>query len=497
MERNWPLQELMLSNRVQFTVCSALPNPDEVLASIPTSVATVKGWIFMRDLWTMGQSWTGSSSLGDDVESFIIALFFNTAVERAPLGNGSRPGISKLLLSLSDSIRQTRRPQDFVLAIFPQFSWYSVPPNPGSKSFGELLGDMLSQLEQSAQGNSIHSAPREDARVRSKITKGMLQGFSIDAAASYAPSQDVPIPTSVGDFCKLLHNPQSRELLPGTSQIFPWTLECLDLAADPTGFVSILVSTFESLDLSVLQGFTSQIAAWSNDPARLVAIFGEHHPASTMNLASSQRDEISTFLRECSQNQEVALNAIAILSNVLRFVFMKIVPSTMGALAQRVREQNPDASDVGVLNLQPQGSMEEEWRQVVNNFREFDNTPFRETIALVAATISCDLGLSALTWLRQMLTIYVLKQDHWIASSQRRTLCFAARNLDLTRLRKDYTIHAHTGYEPYVVAKNRIATEKQVIGLAPIRGSTLTRLVYKGVDKTMKWTNVSDRLASE
>jgi hypothetical protein len=50
MERNWPLQELMLSNQVQFTVCSALPKPDEDLPRIPTSVATVKGWIFMRDL---------------------------------------------------------------------------------------------------------------------------------------------------------------------------------------------------------------------------------------------------------------------------------------------------------------------------------------------------------------------------------------------------------------------------------------------------------------
>jgi hypothetical protein len=246
MERNWPLQELMLSNRVRFTVCSALLKPDEVLPSIPTSVATVKGWISVRDLWTMGQSWTGSSSLGDDVEGSTITLFFNTAVERAHLDNGSRPSVSKLLLSLSDSIRQTGRSQDFVLAIFPQFSWYSVPPNPGSKSLGELLGDMLFQLE--------HSTLHEDARVRSKITEGMLQGFNIDAAASYAPSQDVPIPTSVGDFCKLLHNPRSRELLPGTSQIFPWTLECLNLAADTTDFVSILVNTFESLDLSAPQG---------------------------------------------------------------------------------------------------------------------------------------------------------------------------------------------------------------------------------------------------
>ena len=96
-----------------------------------------------------------------------------------------------------------------------------------------------------------------------------------------------------------------------------------------------------------------------------------------------------------------------------------------------------------------------------------------------------------------MPTIYVLRLDHWTASSKRRTLCFAARNLHLTCLRKDYTIHAHTGYEPYVVPKSRIATEKQVIGLAPIRGSTLTRLVYKGVDKIMNWTNVLDRLASE
>jgi hypothetical protein len=89
-----------------------------------------------------------------------------------------------------------------------------------------------------------------------------------------------------------------------------------------------------------------------------------------------------------------------------------------------------------------------------------------------------------------MLTIYVLKQDHLIASSKRRTLCFAARNLD-------HTIYAHTGYEPYVVVKNRIAAEKQVIGLAPIRSSTLTRLVYKGVDKITNWTHVLDRLASE
>lgn len=54
MERNWPLQELMLSNWVRFTVCWALLKPDEVLPSIPTSVATVKGWIFVRDLWTTG-----------------------------------------------------------------------------------------------------------------------------------------------------------------------------------------------------------------------------------------------------------------------------------------------------------------------------------------------------------------------------------------------------------------------------------------------------------
>src|SRR2546421_4586641 len=146
----------------------------------------------------------------------------------------------------------------------------------------------------------------------------MLHGFSMDAAASYAPSQDVPIPTSVGDFCKLLHKPQSRELLPGTSQIFPWTLECLDLAADTTDFVSILVGTFESLDLSALWGFTSQLAARSNDPARLMAIFCELHLASTAHLASSQRDQISTLSREYSQNPNVAMNAMVILSNVLR-----------------------------------------------------------------------------------------------------------------------------------------------------------------------------------
>jgi hypothetical protein len=96
-----------------------------------------------------------------------------------------------------------------------------------------------------------------------------------------------------------------------------------------------------------------------------------------------------------------------------------------------------------------------------------------------------------------MLTIYILKQDHWIALSKRWTLYFTARNLNLTRLRKNYIIHAYTGYEPYMVAKNRITAEKQVISLAPIRGSTLTRLVYKGVGKIMNWTNVSDRLASE
>jgi hypothetical protein len=123
--------------------------------------------------------------------------------------------------------------------------------------------------------------------------------------------------------------------------------------------------------------------------------------------------------------------------------------------------------------------------------------PTREAIALIAATISCDLRLSALPWLRQILTIYILKQNHLIASSKRRALCFATQNLDLTHLRKDYTIHAHTGYEPYVVSKNRIAAEKQVIGLAPIQGSTLTRLVYKGVNKIMNWTHVLDRLALE
>jgi hypothetical protein len=140
------------------------------------------------------------------------------------------------------------------------------------------------------------------------------------------------------------------------------------------------------------------------------------------------------------------MDAMVILANVIRFVFMKIVPSTMDALSQRVREQNLDVNDIGALNLQPQASMEDQWRQVLNNFMEFDtsNTAFRETIALVAATISCNFGLiSVLLWLRQMLAIYVLQQDHLITSCRRRTLCFAAPHLHLTHMRNGYTIHVY------------------------------------------------------
>ncbi|KAF3352398.1 hypothetical protein VdG1_09085 [Verticillium dahliae VDG1] len=139
LSRLWPLQEVILSDTVQFAKCEPVPG-DDFKGHSPSRPAPSmdKALTLVGSLGILAQTWdtyaldddsTMWHRLGTGKWSFFDAYFGLGEATRAHSGKVSPavPRARDLGLHLV-STRQTSKGRDFILAIMPQYRFYRVPP---------------------------------------------------------------------------------------------------------------------------------------------------------------------------------------------------------------------------------------------------------------------------------------------------------------------------------------------------------------------------------
>jgi hypothetical protein len=196
LTRLWPYQEVLLSNTVQFVRCESVSGKN---SPRPKKINKFPEVAIGDSLFSTAIVWTSyGEDDGDDYSDlyytdFLDAFFGLGTVERTNArGITQFPFAQEFQLNLNNK-RRTTKARDFILAIMPQFSFYTVPKDAKDMTFSALYFDCIRQL--SAIGHVM--APLIIRRTINFIESNTCIWKS-----------EIPEPASLGDFVKLLNGPR-------------------------------------------------------------------------------------------------------------------------------------------------------------------------------------------------------------------------------------------------------------------------------------------------
>lgn len=203
LSRLWLLQEVIVSDNIQFVRCEmALPRTETRSTRTPRKAdagAVVQSLKVLSRAWNL---YGNELQKYDDAESletqlnFIRAFINNGSISRKPV-EGPRlnfPNLDWLRMHIT-SPRQTSKSRDFILAIMPQYAFYTVPTSVRGMTFRELFLDCYEQ----ANSHGVLVTPqvwlgRED---------------TLDDIATQRPATDnIPTPACLGDLVALFLGPK-------------------------------------------------------------------------------------------------------------------------------------------------------------------------------------------------------------------------------------------------------------------------------------------------
>ena len=375
-DRLWPLQEAILSNHLQFTVCA-----HEKDKSTETDWDGFTYQVTFRRLFDgltlIAQAWVtyGLEDQGSEPEyrEFINAFLTNGSVSRSTHGANRyrpRPLTNDFIIHIN-SLRETSKPRDFILAILPQYGWYLPPHGVRQMTFGQLWLDCWRQ----AQLAGYPFTPT--------IPKG-LAGSPENSLDSLSPSENIPTPTVLGDFVKLF----------GCS---------INQDEDAQGLFVTDVEVEEPPD----------------DMESSLAIIEDSMRFSPSSWALAHRGELSQHGMFPPEQSTLALQLkimnirerhIAKMNDKQREEFLARKARVIKEYeAERINPEFYEAEAIKTLNAMWAGIFEGDASAQTNweHFRDYllrENPPFyQETMLRLSALVSCDVGISALSWTKPIL----------------------------------------------------------------------------------------------
>ena len=363
--RLWIMQEILLSDRVQFVRCDTEPlNLGEHGSDYIRKWAAIN---LRESLKTLASSWSlmwreGSATKEAklrDVRAFLLAFLTCGTVSRDPVQNQSSIptiGIDSSIWVNAYSLHRATKCRDYVLAVMPRFEFYKVPPGVRQMSFGELFVDCFFQLEKEAIVTDSYGL------LDPLITAPFDAGF-----ATLLPSANIPEPKSLGDFVKLLSGPR------------------LSLRVDSTtGYVESIIYRAEirglnSHDLSdvlcaVIYCLSITTPLWFD------AFIGELGEA----MSNSDYERVPPTLNEELDGWEKDLEAAY---DIARFIIKRL------------------AISIPLPEIQNQLCEDERCRTLLATFS--DTSSFENLIRIITL-VTCNIGLSALKWAEQNLNVVLV-----------------------------------------------------------------------------------------
>lgn len=197
--RLWPLQEILLSDCLQFVRCDNVED-EKITRAYPSDgpgLTSLSSANILTDLVSLAVAWAflGNNPTGSNVpiKEFQQAFLNGGAVARDPMNRQRMVPAGAELYMHFDSTRETGKDRDFILAIMPQYKFYIVPKDAKKMSFEQLFVDCCHQLDRA--GPSLPP----DGRL-----KPLLVSDSFGNREGFEATDNIPLPTTLGDFIKLL-----------------------------------------------------------------------------------------------------------------------------------------------------------------------------------------------------------------------------------------------------------------------------------------------------
>jgi hypothetical protein len=233
LSRLWLFQEILLSDCIQVVRCNEAPeiesstetnsHRDSFVEHVLVNLQSVAGaWVFYRNPL--------STAMDQKQKLTFMYAYLNCGTVTMESSPTSRPFPTMYeLMTNFHSTRKTSHPRDFILAVMPQYDFYTVPANAKQMSFGELFVDCFQQ----AHRGGFRSAPL--------LTKeGEVHPSELGLVKILA-SDNIPEPTCLGDLVKLFlgYRPPSGRLEPlktnyPSSQFYPVDVQPFEYPDDVT-----------------------------------------------------------------------------------------------------------------------------------------------------------------------------------------------------------------------------------------------------------------------
>lgn len=375
LERLWPLQEAMLSNTLHFTNCE--DRDVRVFRFYGEEMSYHRLW---DDLWTVSHAWIAygreKENVSDEFEEhsvrFVNAFLHNGTITRPtlPASATAGRGFGWEMRQHTNSRRKTTKARDFILAIMPQYGWYKKPPDVKDMSFPQIFSDCYKQALQTGAGLDT-GADKEVAFVP-RLTRGMVEPTT-SSEATAEPLQDIPLPETLGDFVKLLGSTASAN----ASKLG------LDLGKVQITSIFDGISIGEALELiRTSMDFSSR--KWE------LAYIGELSPFDTLPETRTPAVNIRAYLQ--AKDEGVNLES------------WKAQQRRQG-MGTRMSSEHVVSECCRTLNsiwaARQYPNHVGDWTEYKRWLLDKNPAGYASTLIYLTTLISCGLGISALSWIRQ------------------------------------------------------------------------------------------------
>jgi hypothetical protein len=377
--RLWPLEEILLSNNVQFEVCADWePESRNEDADFGVSRVTSSLLNIVASLDALGSCWyrkgrSDNTITDETMGEFARAFMACDGPVSRPAGHAmpEHPSSSDNLWYQMNmnSIRATGKPRDFVLAVMVQYSWYHVPAQAGSMTFSELFLDCHRQAHEAGFG------------FNSKLLE--MTDIPQEAGGSrWVPSEDIPTPTCLGDFVKLIRPPSP--------------------ASSPSK-VAVVGNTFDRRKLLMPSNMMLVLQVIQTAMKFSPRIWSLAHQGGELSKYGSWRSDFESIRSQRNDGGDGASNSAAAAEQDIL---------VQKRASERLLEEVSSYLDAQwtALGLYQQDSEASgDWTNTYLPYLvHFDPPEYKQTLFFLAAMLSCGIPLSAFDWARERLYAIVI-----------------------------------------------------------------------------------------
>ena len=374
-ERLWPLQEMILSDNLLFTMCEST-KAKQPLDTQTEYFASHSAFRRISDsLYCAASAWL-EYGVEDKVAEWEYNMFLKAYINNGFVARRacqeSRHRVRGLTNDFAihlNSLRITSKPRDFILAILPQYGWYRAPPNVKRLTFGELWIDCVQQAE------------KHGFKFFPTVTKG-LTGVTIrDSDDSRSPSPEIPLPQNLGDFIKLFGSHEE--------------------SLEPRGWGKFIA------DVNISRAENGKMT----ETIRLVK---ESMMFSQSEWKLAHRGDLSLHGMDPVQQSETMMRMEAVehrkdfihqMSACERQMFLAAKSQVEKQYHRQTRDPRfQEIEGMKILNLMWTGLFEDDvpashdWLNFEKSLIEDDPDGYQDTILRLTALISCGYGTSAFAW---------------------------------------------------------------------------------------------------